>query len=189
MRLVLAALLLLTSSFAIAKVACLSVSNEKTIVNWKAYKTEKKIGVGGKFKSFSFSSIPSANHKALLDTASFTIDASSVDSKNGARDIKIAKHFFSTLEGGPFIKGHVISTTKDKAQVSLTLNGKTKTVELKYVTIASEIELSGMIDVLDFAMNDEFAALAKACASKHKGKTWSSVDFIAHIALNNNCSK
>ena len=55
------------------------------------------------------------------------------------------------------------------------MNGKTLDIPLSYEYKNRKLSAKGVIDVFDFAMSDELAALNKACFALHEGKTWSDV--------------
>lgn len=165
-----------------------SHNNKKSTVKWTAYKTLKKIGVSGTFSEIKFSAKKSNSVKNLLQSASFHIKTESVESKNAARDVKIAKFFFSTMNGGPFITGKVTKVEKDKVIIALTMNGVTKVIRANYQLNNQQLFIKSQIDVLDFAMRSEHKALGRACESKHEGKTWTTVDLEAIISLKKSCS-
>ncbi len=144
-------------------------------INWSAYKTPAKAAVGGTFKGVSFTSSKGEKASEILTGATFKIDASSVSTKDKGRDFKIAKFFFSTLEGGSEITGVVKKVTNKVLTVAITMNGKTLDIPLSYTYKNQKLSAKGVIDVFDFAMNDELSALNKACAALHEGKTWSDV--------------
>lgn len=161
----------------IASANCISFDQSQTSINWKAYKTPAKAGVGGSFKEFTLSTSKEAKSiKDALKKATFTIDTTSVFTKNPARDKKIATFFFKTMAGGEMIKGKVLNVTDKKVTVALTMNGKTVEAPLAYTFENNKFVANGVIDVLDFAMNDELKAINKACYSLHEGKTWSDVN-------------
>jgi len=161
----------------ISYAACLNTSSDQVKIKWTAFKTPSKLGVAGTFKKVSFSSKLEGNSiKSIVEKAVFSIDASSVFTKHPARDVKIAKFFFSTMSGGSKIDGKVIKLVKKTAVVRFTMNNKSVEVPLNYKIVGNEFKAFGTMDILDFAMNSELAALNKACFAKHEGKTWNDVD-------------
>lgn len=144
-------------------------------VDWSAYKTPTKAAVGGTFKGVSFTSNKGESISEMLTGATFKIDASTVSTKDKGRDLKIAKFFFSTLDGGSEISGVVKKVSAKTITVAITMNGKTLDVPLSYEYKNQKLSAKGVIDVFDFAMNDELSALNKACYALHQGKTWSDV--------------
>jgi polyisoprenoid-binding protein YceI len=173
MKFLISFLLLQSVSFA----ACLSTSSDQVSINWVAFKTPLKIGVGGTFKKVKFNGkLRGDSIKSVVEKAKFSIDSSSVFTKNPGRDVKIAKFFFSTMENGSKINGEVVKLTSKKVVVRFTMNNKSVEVPLKYTIANNELKAMGTIDILDFSLNSELAALNKACFAKHEGKTWNDVD-------------
>ena len=60
--------------------------------------------------------------------------------------------------------------------VEINMNNTKKIVPMSYISTAGVLTANGVIDVLDFAMNESFAAFAKKCKPFHAGKTWTNVD-------------
>ncbi|CBW27265.1 putative periplasmic protein [Halobacteriovorax marinus SJ] len=155
----------------IAQAACF----KDATIGWSAYKTPAKAAVGGTFKGVSFTSNKSEDIKEILTGATFNLDASTVFTKDKGRDAKIAKFFFSTLEGGSKITGVVKKVSGKVITVAITMNAKTVDVPLSYDYKNGKLSAKGVVDVFDFAMSDELSALNKACAALHQGKTWNDV--------------
>lgn len=168
-------LLALASAPSFAK--CFELKKNSPKIEWTSYKTPAKIGVSGTFKNITFTKVSSASSiKKVIEGAAFTIDTSSVFSKNPGRDKKISNFFFSTMTGGHKIEGTVSKVTKKFITVDFTFNGVTKSVPLKYEIEDKELEAEGHIDLFDFSMNKQLTAINKACFEKHEGKTWSDVE-------------
>lgn len=173
MKFLISFLLLQSISYA----ACLKTSSSDIQINWKAFKTPLKVGVGGTFKKVTFDSkLEGSSIKSIVEKAKFTVDSSTVFTKNPGRDVKIAKFFFSTMDNGSKIVGEVVKFKKKTVVVKFMMNGKSVEVPMNYKIANNQLKASGTIDVLDFSMNDELAALNKACFAKHEGKTWNDVD-------------
>jgi polyisoprenoid-binding protein YceI len=155
---------------------CFKLKKNSAKIEWTSYKTPAKAGVSGTFKKVNFTKIAEGpTIKDVIKSASFEVNTSSVFSKDPGRDKKIANFFFSTMAGGHKIVGVVKKVKKKSILVDFTLNGVTKTVPLKYEIDDNELEAEGVIDVFDFSMHKQLAALNKACFAKHEGKTWSDV--------------
>ena len=166
-----------TSAMAAGNDCTYQIDSENVDIKWEAFKTPAKVGVGGQFKKVSINSKKKGKSISdIVNSAKIVIDASSVSTKNKGRDLKIAKFFFSTMEGGSKIDVRTVETTRDKILISVTMNGQTRDVPLRYKELKENFEAEGVIDVLDFAMSDELAAITKACEQKHEGKTWSDVN-------------
>jgi polyisoprenoid-binding protein YceI len=182
MKLIVLLLLVSSSIFAQCK-----FDSKTSNLTWTGFKLAKKAGVSGSFDKYTITSKEGKSVRDVIKSASFDIDASTVNSKNKPRDIKLAKFVFSTLEDGPKITGKVLSYTTKKALVQIMMNKITKNVIMKHTQNNSRHILNANIDMLDFAMKDEHAAIAKACTAKHKGKTWTDVDI--KIEFDINCVK
>ena len=160
-----------------AQAACVSkYVQEGSTLAWTAFKTPKKVGVGAKFDKFTITSKPAATIQAAITGSTFTVDSSSVNSGNPARDKKIVDNFFTSAAKPIKIEGKVEKVEKDTATVSFTINGVTKSVPMKVAVVEKMATLSGSINVLDFSMSKELAALNEACKALHEGKTWADVD-------------
>ena len=173
MKLLLLMSLLSTPIFA----DCIQLQKNSAKITWTSYKTLAKIGVSGTFKDVSFSKVNKGKTvKDVISKSSFSINTSSVFTKNPGRDNKISKFFFSTMTGGQKIQGKVSKVTQKYIFVDFTINSKTKTIPLPYSIKNNSLNAKGIIDIFDFSMNKELAALNKACFAKHEGKTWNDVE-------------
>jgi hypothetical protein len=170
-----------------AKKCTYNYSSEGSKLGWIAYKLEDKRPVKGEFTKFLFSSFASDSVKDLLEHAAFTIDAKSVATGLKTRDNTIANFFFGKYIGGANIKGHVSKIDGDTAYVSLGMNNVTKTIKMKWSYEEDLLKLKGEIDVLDFALGDALASIAKACKAQHKGKTWSDVGLDIGVKIAKTC--
>lgn len=152
-------------------------------VTWTAFKTPKKVGVGGAFDTVMVTGMSHEKLENFILGLQFTIDANSVNTKNKGRDVKIYKHFFSPMKSGDLIRGFVTNVkekdaTSGKLDFQLWLNGvsKAETLEYKFDKQKRQLVAEGKIDVLDYSMSKPLKALNKACYALHKGKTWSDVN-------------
>lgn len=169
-----------------------TVDSKDVKVNWTAFKTPAKAGVSGVFKNLGINNrSPDKSLKGILTGATYKIDTESVFTKNPARDKKIAKFFFSTLDGGAQISGKIVGMFPKKKQISLKvkMNNIEKTVPLSYSIKKGILVAKGFVDVFDFSMGDELKALNKACFEKHSGKTWSDVSIELHAKFKKKCKK
>lgn len=143
-------------------------------VSWSAFKTPLKAPVGGSFDKVGVTKdIKGKDLQSLLVGTPFNIQTSSVNTKNKDRDIKIASFFFGPI--GPSIKGKVLKYEKKVLKIALTMNGVTKVIPLKLTISDPQIIALGVIDILDFNMQNSLMALNNACKELHQGKTWSDV--------------
>ncbi len=160
---------------------------KSTVITWTGFKLAKKIGVSGTFDKFEVKTKEANNAMDVLTSAAFNIEASTVNSKDKTRDFKIAKFVFSTLEGGAAITGRVLKRNDEKVLVLFKMNDVEQKVIMNHVQKDNKHTLESTIDMLSFGMKDEHAAIAKACTSKHEGKTWT--DVAIKVEFDINCSK
>ncbi len=163
-------------------------------IQWKAYKTPEKIGVGGIFDKVSYKAVQKEgqNFRQILVGSSIDIDTKSVNSKNKGRDAKLVKFFFQNMTSEN-ITAKIIdiqATSKvtgkpktGKLITQITMNGITKKVPLHYIFDQGTLKANGTIDLFDFSANKALQAINKACFAKHQGKTWNdvSIGFSTHI--------
>jgi len=186
--------LLVLGSLTYAKTGCVLVQSDKVDVTWKAFKTPKKIGVGGKFTQVDYTSPAKEgkNFRALLVGATVEIDTNSVNSGNAPRDAKLVKFFFSQLSN-MHITGKITDIEADahtkgapytgKLTVMINMNGKSVPTQMQYRYAEGKFEAHGSIDLAKFTALNALSSLTKACYELHKGKTWADVEigFSTHI--------
>lgn len=166
-------------SFSQRSSACVTLANQATdvVLTWTAFKTPAKAGVNGTFKKIKINQPSSAKSIGeLMSQTSFEIDTSSVSTKDPSRDKKIAKNFFNFSNKSKIV-GKFISMKNKVLTTELTINGVTKKVPMALTLNDKQKTFiaTGHIDVFDFLLNDQLAALNKVCYQLHKGKTWSDV--------------
>lgn len=159
--------------------ACVTLANQATdvVLTWTAYKTPAKAGVNGTFKKIKISQPKTAKSiGAMMSQTSFEIDTKSVSTKNPARDKKIADNFFNFSNKSKIV-GKFISMKNKVLMTEITMNGVTKTIPMALTLNEKQktFVAMGHIDVFDFILNDQLAAINKACFKLHSGKTWSDV--------------
>ncbi len=152
---------------ALSAAALLAAECSLQSLTWTAYKTPLKLGVKGTFDKITFT-----KGKNCLEGASVLIDKQSVDTKNPGRDKTLDSFFFAKLKGN--IKARIEKVKEKTLDVAITLNGVTKKVPFLYTKKDGLIEAKGVIDLLDFAPK-ALRSIAKACFTKHQGKTWNDV--------------
>jgi len=171
-------------AFGLAQANCSFSQPTEVDVTWKAFKTPLKKGVGGHFKTVNFASdVKSAKAlNTLLVGSTVNIDVASVDSKNPGRDVKLLNAFFKKM-AGPHIKAKIISLKRDKdarksgiVMTSVTMNGVTKEVPMRYAFNNGVLSANGVIDLIDFNASPALQSINKACFDLHQGKTWSDVN-------------
>jgi len=168
------------------KTGCVLAQKGKVSVDWKAYKTASKIGVGGVFDDVKYTAIAKEgkNFRSILVGSSVTIDTSSVNSKNEGRDVKLVKFFFEKM-AGKNIDARITNIKADKklkdkprtgiVTLDVKMNNIKKTVPMRYSFSDGVFSAKGVIDILDFSASKALSSINKACYDLHKGKTWSDV--------------
>lgn len=158
-------------------------------VEWTAYKTPKKVGVKGSFNKLEIKTKKdqSDSIEMAIQGARFMADSASVNTENPDRDQKIVNSFFIKKNKAVEISGNVKSVKKDKVEVEFNINGNKKVIPMNLAIQGTNATLTGSIDVMDFLMGENLAALTKACYDLHEGKTWSTVDLSLAAQFTKNC--
>jgi polyisoprenoid-binding protein YceI len=177
------------SAFAKPQICSFDYKKEGSTLSWTAFKTPKKVGVGAKFSDFTITAKNAKSTDDLLASASFEINSQSIDSGDKGRDMKIAQFFFKNMLKGTKISGKVLKVSNNVADVEMTMNGATKVISMtsKFDEASSKLIVKGALDVLEFGMKDNLAAITKACYEKHEGVTWPNVDLELSAAVKKSC--
>lgn len=176
------------------KAACTySFDQSASTLEWTAYKFTDKTPVKGSFNEIQFDGLNSAETaKELIESLSFKIETSSVETQNEERNGKITKLFFGTI-GTAQITGKVKSLSSDgKATVSITMNKITNDVKGEYTLEGELFSFTSSIDVLDWSAAKGIEELNTACKDLHKGKDgvsklWSEVGLSFTATLVKSC--
>lgn len=172
---------------------------KKTQLEWIAYKFTEKTGVKGTFDKVI---VQKDKKKAKSITqamkgSEFRIHSKSINSEVKDRDDKIRKYFFGSSKKANFLLGsfpEIDESDKGKGRMSLTFNGKTKSIPVTFETNKNIVTVKGKLDVNDFDMAPGIAKLNEVCKELHIGsdgvsKLWSEVDFVIHSEFKSNCVK
>lgn len=178
----------------LAQADCTFSNPSNLDVSWKAYKTPMKLGVGGHFTSAALTAPVSkaADLNVLLSGTGADITVASVDSSNKGRDEKLLNSFFKQM-AGPDIKAKIIkldsgdTTTSGTATVSITMNGVTRNVPMKYGFNDGKLRAEGVIDLIDFKAQNALTSINTACYDLHQGKTWSDVNIGFTMDIKTSC--
>lgn len=166
------------------KQECLYKADNGVSVEWKAYKTPEKIGVGGTFDTVVYQAATkqAGNIRDLLLHSSVKIETKSVNSNNKGRDQKLVTAFFSLMTGDKIV-AKIIEVSEHKLVVSVEMNGIEKKVPMHYSYQDGKLHAEGVIDLFDFQASKALQRINKACYALHKGKTWNdvSIGFKMHI--------
>lgn len=164
------------------------IDSENVQVSWTAFKTPKKIGVGGSFTKLGIANEYQGNTLAeALKTVKFSIDTNSVSTKNDDRDAKIVKFFFKAMKKGMNITGSIKDYSQKTIMLNLKMNGVTKEVPLIVDLKDDQIKADGVIDLFDFSMKKSLTGINKACLELHEGKTWNDVSISLQAKFSKAC--
>ena len=173
-----------------ASAACVyKVTPDTTKVSWTAYKTPKKVGVGGEFKKFTVKSPESAaSIDELVAKTTFDIDASSVSTTNPDRDKKIVSNFFTSKGKVIAINGKVTKVAAKEVTAALTLGTTTKDVMFTKAEAGDKTTLSSQINVMDYNLKSNLEAITAACKALHEGVTWPEVMIAVEFQTTKTCN-
>lgn len=172
-----------------------SYQHDSTSVKWTAYKFTEKVGVSGSFDEMEVTGTL-AEEMTLVNvfgSAGFKIPVSSTNSLVPDRDMKIKEHFFGTMNATDSISGRVVSITEEGAQVEITMNAQTRSVDMDVIINGSELKLESVIQLGDWDALASVDALNKICHDLHIGadgvsKLWPEVKLEIRTVLAENCN-
>ena len=147
-------------------------------VKFVGYKSKAKTGVEGNFDKVKLEIQKNNDFMAFLTSSKVIIDSSSVNTKIKFRDKNINTTLFkpdSLKEIIAMIKKVNGDMKKGTLDVEIIMNKVSKTISMPYTNSNNTLMAQGTIDVLDFAMNNSYAAFAAKCKPFHAGKSWSDV--------------
>lgn len=169
----------------------------KTELDWTAYKFIRKAGVGGTFMNIEVDG-GDANPDAqtLIESLSFSIPISSIETNNESRNKKIQEFFFGNLTTPELISGKVAELKGDSlAVLEIKMNEITKNVEGKYTLEDNVFTYATEINVLDWNAKQGLDALNKECEGLHtdvengdtESKLWPDVTISFKTTLDKSC--
>ncbi len=146
-------------------------------VNFTAFKTYGKIGVGGSFDTTTivYQERNATQSMKILENLEVNISTASVNSANKERDMKIVKNFFET-QGVKSIEAHIVKVTPESLTAKIEMNQKAVEIPMSYTDSNGTIEAKGVIDLGDYLMLPSLKTLNTACYDLHQGKTWQDVN-------------
>jgi hypothetical protein len=159
----------------------LKIVSDSTKVNWTAFKTTEKIGVGGSFTQISLKDTKTGSTpEAILEGATFSIPVSSLFTDNADRDSKLKEFFFGVLKNSELISG-TLNFKEGKCLLTIKLNDVEKQLPVTHEFKDNHFSLNSIIDLADFNAEGAVASINKACYDLHKGKdgvskTWNEVE-------------
>lgn len=174
--------------------ACMfTYDHGSSVLEWTAFKFTEKTGVKGSFNTIEVKDGGAMEDpKALLESLSFSIPVSTVETQNPDRNGKIAGYFFGTIRTET-ITGRIKHLgDKGEAELEITMNGITREVEGIYTLENGVFAFNTTIDVADWNAMPGIEALNKVCHDLHTGadgvsKLWSEVDLSFTTTLQSDC--
>jgi len=184
----LTSLIIFLSPSSFAKTCSFTIKPENIKVTWTAFKTPKKVGVGGTFSDIKFDGpMNGKSIEEVIKSSTFLIKTDSVSTNDTARDIKIAQFFFKKMKGDSSISGKVVNMDKEFINLEVSMNENSIVVPLAYKIKGSKLSAAGTLDVLDFAMNESLRGINMACNELHEKKTWNDVNLSLQATFKKDC--
>ena len=178
---------------------CFYVFNKESsaTVQWTAFKTSEKIGVGGQFDEVNVvAGQKSTKITEVLETIKFSINTASTNTTNEARDKKIIDAFFGTMITTDLILGQIKSAEGNNENGTcialITLNDVESEVNLTYALNDNVLILTGEMDINNWNGQAALTALNEVCSEKHKGEdgesiTWPTIALNIEATLSKKC--
>ena len=173
-----------------------SVNPSTTEVAWTAYKTTAKTPVKGQFLKLNLlNEVVSESKQGVLSGLEFTIPISSFFSNNEERDYKIKTLFFGFMDNTELLTGSFSDLKGDNSNGTITLNLKMNNVSypviMDYAIDGNRMNLSGVMQMMDWKINKAYESIHKACELLHTGedgisKTWKEVALSSTVIINEN---
>lgn len=166
---------------------------EETVLTWTAFKLTERVGVSGTFDEINVVSNDGAEDMyAVLTGATFDIPVSSLNSNDEVRDPKIKNSFFGVMNSTDRITGSVNSLSETAGEVSITMNGMTKSYSGDVTVEGEEITFSTTLNMIDFNGQESIDSLGVVCEAKHTGpdgvnKLWEDVELVIRTTLIKTC--
>lgn len=165
-----------------------------TTFEWTAFKFADKSGpVPGGFNEINVEFEGSEDPKEVIESISFSIPTSSVETQNEDRNKKIAEFFFGTI-GTETIEGEFKELKPNgKAVVAIKMNGASVDVVGDYTLDGALFTFETTIDVSSWNALSGIKALNKVCEDLHRkapgeeSKLWSEVDLKLSTTLKSDC--
>jgi len=169
-----------------------------TDLRFTAYKFLRKAGVGGTFTAIQVDGeLSGAIAKDVIESLSFSIPTSTVETNNLDRNKKIDSLFFGNMIGTSMITGEVVELNEaDKmATLKITMNEISKDVKGEYTLEDNKFKFAAEIDVNNWNAEKGLTALNEACYDLHTdvengdtvSKLWPDVSLEFETILEKKC--
>ncbi|WP_205435958.1 YceI family protein [Helicobacter suis] len=164
-----------------------SIDTTKVSMGFTAFKTAKKVGVNGSFDHVAYRFGKDTSSIAhMLDKASATIDVSHVNLNDPVKTKNVKEAFFDLFKDKTLkviFRNVVAGDGQGSILASVRMNGKSVKVPMSYHITNKELVATGVLDILEFGLQNEFAKLAAQCHAQHEKLTWSQVEITFKAAL------
>lgn len=177
-----------------------SVQPAYTTVNWTAYKTSARVGVGGTFTDLGIkASAEEGSLQEIMTGLEFTLNVASTSTKDTSRDRKIRDYFFGTMAGmlgTEAITGTINSVegndSAGTANITVAMNQMENQVDAPYRVEGSTVIIETSLKMADWNATSSIDSLNSVCYDLHKGedgvsKLWPDVDVVIESVLKKNC--
>lgn len=172
-------------------------SAEKSTLDWTAYKFTRKAGVGGTFTQLQVDGKKKgAVPKDIIESLSFSIPTSTVETNDVSRNKKIDSLFFGGLEETALITGNVVSLGDNgKATMMIKMNNIENEVVGDYTLEDNKFSFNTEISINDWNAEKQLEALNIACKDLHtdlengetESKLWPDVTISFSTELTKEC--
>jgi hypothetical protein len=158
-----------------------AVVNAENEINFTAYKTTEKLGVGGQFNKVDvISGGEGTSVKEAINNTEFSIPVSSLFTKDTSRDYKIKKFFFGIMDNTKLLSGKLTLTDDTNGIALIKMNGISQNAPFTYTIVDKTFNMKAVIDVNNWNASAALASLNTVCLDLHRGadgisKTWSEV--------------
>lgn len=170
------------ATLCLGAISVMAVEVSDIQVNFTAFKTYSKIGVGGVFDSTSIVhqdnksvEVNATESMKMLENLEVNISTASVNSAHKERDMKIVQNFFET-QGVKNIEAKIIKVTPKSLTATIEMNQKIVEIPMSYSDSNGTVEAKGVIDLGDYMMLPSLKTINTACYDLHQGKTWQDVN-------------
>lgn len=156
-----------------------TIDTSKAQTSWTAYKTATKVGVNGTFDNIVYKFGKKTDSIAsTLEGATATIDPMKVNLNDATKNKNVKNFFFSGFKkGGIKVTFKNVMEGKDQGTIlaMVKMNEKTVKVPMTYTIADGKFTATGLLDIMEFSLNEPFKKLATGCHDLHEGMTWSQV--------------
>ncbi|MEX2483168.1 MAG: YceI family protein [Brumimicrobium sp.] len=149
---------------------CIYTFNDaNTKLDWTAYKFTRKAGVGGTFTKLQVDGkLKGAEVKKIIESLSFSIPTSTIETNDPSRNKKIDSLFFNNLESTEMITGKVVSLGDDgNATLMIKMNNIEREVSGDYTLEDNKFTYKTEINLNDWEAKKQLNTLNVACKDLH----------------------